>query len=452
MAVKNLAASGVLYTDRRDFYLSPQVTKELWTDVAPFTTMVSNMGTVKPPDPDYKLFEHRSGWTKQVFQLNDGSPNSWSGTTTGVPGETLLLDAVDGITGLSSAVASDWLGLEVEIYADDGAGAIDATAYQGVAFITVAASGAVTLTSLGNPTDATFQIGAVADNSHFLVCGNAFGEGTESPDAFSDELQVVWNTSQIFKTPIEVTGTLYEASLRGYSNELARLRDEKGKTHKMQKERAFLFGMRTSGIGGTAYGASSTADSTFINHKADADGAIVRTTMGIVTALRRYGATSGDAQNVFSINPATYAYSSFVDDTEKVFQYVPSTGVKTAFCGAGMLSYWSKMATSSGIHSNSDWNVTLEASQRDTLGFNFRNLIAPHGTVRLIPTPAMRGPYNDYMIIVDEEHLQHIMYRKPMFQANIKTDNAYDGIKDQYFSDEGLGLTLMEAHSLWKLV
>ena len=219
MAAKNLAASGVLYTDRRNFYLSPQVTKELWTDVAPFTTVVSNMGTVRPQDPDFKLFEHRSGWIEQKFQLNDASPNAWS-STNGAPGETLVLDAVDGITGLDSAVSSSYLGLEVEIYADDGSGNIDSTAYQGLGLVTtIVAGGAVTLTSLGNPENANFYCGAVADNSHFLVQGNAFGEGTEAPEAWADELSVVFNSSQIFKTPVEVTGTLYEAALRGYTNE-----------------------------------------------------------------------------------------------------------------------------------------------------------------------------------------------------------------------------------------
>ena len=42
MATKNLSGSGVLFTDRRDFYISPQVVKELWTDVTPFTTIVAN--------------------------------------------------------------------------------------------------------------------------------------------------------------------------------------------------------------------------------------------------------------------------------------------------------------------------------------------------------------------------------------------------------------------------
>ena len=48
---KKLGASGVLYTDRRDFYISPQVTKELWTDVAPFTTLISNREIRDVKDP-----------------------------------------------------------------------------------------------------------------------------------------------------------------------------------------------------------------------------------------------------------------------------------------------------------------------------------------------------------------------------------------------------------------
>ena len=38
-----------------------------------------------------------------------------------------------------------------------------------------------------------------------------------------------------------------------------------------------------------------------------------------------------------------------------------------------------------------------------------------------------------------------------MYQANIKSDNAFDGVKDQYMSDEGLGIQLIESHSLFKI-
>ena len=55
------------------------------------------------------------------------------------------------------------------------------------------------------------------------------------------------------------------------------------------------------------------------------------------------------------------------------------------------------------------------------------------------------------MLVVDEDNLFHAQYRSPMFQANIKTDNGYDGVKDQYFSDEGVGVSLIESHNLFKI-
>jgi hypothetical protein len=36
--------------------------------------------------------------------------------------------------------------------------------------------------------------------------------------------------------------------------------------------------------------------------------------------------------------------------------------------------------------------------------------------------------------------------------ANIKTDDAYDGVKDQYFSDEGVRIGLIKTHSIWEFV
>jgi hypothetical protein len=55
------------------------------------------------------------------------------------------------------------------------------------------------------------------------------------------------------------------------------------------------------------------------------------------------------------------------------------------------------------------------------------------------------------MLIIDDDNLFHAQYRSPMYQTNIKSDNGYDGIKDQYMSDEGVGISLIESHSLFKL-
>lgn len=427
----NGGASSVLYTDRRDFYVDPQVTKELWTDVAPFTTLVSNRETRDVPDPIFKMFEHRNPWVKQEFSINKGTPGTLPNNDTGLTGVP-----IDGIVGLASSADSSYVGLEVEIWnsAKD--------TYKTVALVSaVASNGEITLKHLKAGTQ------ALADNDVCIVIGNARGEGSSSPDAWSDELSTVWNSTQIFKTPLQITGTLEASVLRGESSELARLRKMKAEEHKMQKEKAFLFGKR---IGGT--GLSGSADSFGDNGRTDADGNIVRTTYGLIPAIEDYGASSGDDQNVFTVG-SSYTYSNFVDDMEKVFQYVPEAGVKRAFCGAGALGHWSKMDTSTAgtLGKNSGWTVNIGDMKRDALGFNYRILETPHGMLQLIPTPALRGPYNKYMVVVSDENLFHAQYRPMVYQANIKQDNAFDGVKDQYMSDEGLGLQLIESHKLFKI-
>ena len=436
----NGGTAGVLYTDRRDFYVSPQVVKELWTDVAPFTTVISNRESRKVPDPIFKMFEHRNPWVKQKCLVNNGSGVTLDDDDSG---DTV---AVDNIVGLSSTPDDSWIGLVFEFWN------VAETTKAGTAVVTAVSGSNLTMKSLSG---AAFS---VVDNAPMYVIGNAQGEGMTAPEAWADELQVVYNSSQIFKTPLQITGTLLAASLRGESSELARLRAQKNQEHKMQKEKAFLFGQRDSGtgLGEAAYDAgnkASNVDETFADDgRTDASGNVLRTTYGAVSAMDKYGETgSYDYQNVFSISEATYTYNSFVDDMEKVFQYVPEAGVKRAFCGAGALGYWSKMAGSEGIAGSSGWTVNLSDMRRDSLGFNYKVLETPHGILQLIPTPALRGPYNKYMLVVSEENLFHAQYRSPMYQANIKTDNAFDGVKDQYFSDEGVGMTLIESHHLFKV-
>jgi hypothetical protein len=451
MAAKDLSASGVLFTDRRNFYIDPQVVKELWTDVTPFTTVIANKETRTVPDPVFKMFEHKQPWVKQSFT---------AASEIGAPGantESADLD-VSGIVGLPACDAS-WLGLVVECW--------DATetTKRGVAIITtVTDANTIQFT----PLDADLDC---ANTDIFHVVGNAHGEGGYSPEAWADELKVVYNSCQIFKNPLEITGTLLEASLRGESSELARLRMQKSQEHKIQKERAFLFGKRVggTGLGDSAYddgfraadpnegvmadgGINGPAVGTIANPAGSGAGKI-RTTYGIVSAIEAYGnsTTTHDYQNIFTASEASYSYANFVDDMEKVFQYVPTSGVKKAFVGAGALGYWSKMAGNSGFAGNNGWSVNLGDMKRDSLGFNYRTLETPHGMLQMIPTPSLRGPYNKYMVVVDEDNLFHSQYRSPMYQTNIKTDNAYDGVKDQYMSDEGIGITNINSHSLIKI-
>ena len=439
---------GVLFKERRDFYVNPQNVAELYPSVSPFTTMLINRGARKVKDPDFKLFEHRSSFLGAKAVIN-GSPGSWS--SSGAIGGTVSSVAVDGIVGLGGALSSAWLNIVFEIWDTTQ------TTYKGVAFVS-AVNGTTdfTLKSMGNPRTTAFGCSALADNDVLLAIGTAFGEGTEAPEAWSDELSVVYNSTQIFKKSVEVTGTLYEAALRGYSNELERLRVEALKEMKLQMEYALLRGTRGKGTGSINLG-TGTVDSNDGHagdtaYLTDADGKVVRTTMGIISALERYGASSGDSQNLFTIPEATYKYSDFVDNMEKVFQYLPESGYKTAFCGAGALSYWSKISNDSGFIKKSGWSVEMSKSETSSLGFDVRTLVTPHGSLKLVFAPGLRGIYNKHMVVIDDANLFLAEYRPFKYMANIKTDNGYDGIKDQWMADTGLGIQLIESHSLFKIV
>lgn len=441
---KNLytgSSTSVLYTDRRDFYVEPYVVKELWTDIAPFTTFISNYNQKTGlKDPMFKLFEHRNPWKDQRFQIETGATVAADNGA-----DTLAPYAYSATThyGIGSALTSACVGWEVAVHANDGGkpsgerkGVLLITAFTSATEISAKNLGAASVT--------------VANGDWLVVVGNAHGEGSESPEPWADELKTVWGQCQIFRTPLQLTETIIKAALRGEADELMRLRKLKGEEHKIQKERAFLFG--TSKMGNNLSGSSDTfADGTVT----DADGETVRTTTGIMELLLRYGATSGDDQNIFSITEASYAYSNFVDDMEKTFQYYPEDGVKTMFCGAKMLSYWSKLegATGNGFSGKSKWTVKLSDMKRDTLGFNYRMLETPHGVIQLVHAPVLtRSPYNGYGIVVDKDNLFHAIYDSPKYRQNIKTDNAPLYQKDEYYSYEGLGATLIESHKLFKLV
>ena len=321
------------------------------------------------------------------------------------------------------------------------------TTKRGSVFISTAASGTTLKAKvIGGSTIAT------VDNDVFIVVGTVKGEGDVAGTAWADELKVVRGECGIMETPIEITGTLYEAALRGYSKELSRLRTQKSQEHDMQKERTFLFGKSVIGTGLADSRDGSSVESFTDGGRTDVNGKLLRSTMGLVTALDAYGTASGDDQNLFTINQASYKYSDFVDDMEKVFHYYPEPGIKYALCGPGAMSYWSKLDGSAFMVGKSGWQVKIGDTQKSELGFNIRMLETPHGVLALVMTPALRGPYNKRMIVLSDENLTHVQYRPPQFLANIKTDNGYDGEKDLYRSDEGLGMTLIESHKSFTIV
>lgn len=435
MAASQLLASGVLYTDRRIYYPTPQEYAELYPAATPFLSGLFAMGPKTGIERDFKMFESRAPWRHQYFD-NAGGAVAW--TATGAPKDTTDELVLDGATGIT--VNSAIIGSVVECWDST------LTTLKGYSRITsVTDATHIDLQSLGLPTSATFLHAAHADNDRFFILGNAKEEIAVAGEAQSHELEVVWNSLQRMTTPLEISEDLRDVALRGESNELARQRKAKSNEHKTKMERILWRGMRTSGIGGTAYGASSTADSTFLNHvSGETNSTQVRTTMGIIPIMLRYARTSGDQQNNFSPVKATYALSQFTEDMEKAFAYNPTGGEKVMYAGPGVVSFLSGVDFAAGTGFELNHNVTS-----DTLGIVTSRLTTPHGNMRIVKAPLLDGPWKNYAVVVDPENVFLGQGHADQYKPDVKNDDDYTAQKDLYKSQFGFGCTLVESHSIW---
>ena len=408
-------STGVLFTDRRNFYLDPQKTHELYASVTPFLTFNSRPHRrKKSPDPDFKMFEHRSKFYDMYC------------TVTGITSALTVGTETSAFTA-SNMVGGIQLGSVVDIYDSTKA------TYKGQAIVTTYTS------QTSFELTPTYKSGtpSFASGDYLFILTDAQAEGSRSPEAFADELEIAYNSAGIFKTPVQITGTLYEAALRGYSNELARLRAEKDKEHKMKKEKALFFSRRKGGI--------TTAPA----HVYDSVENAIRTTHGIIPSIEDYNSGS----NVLSRQFASFNYDALVDDMVTMFADVNERGIKYAWCGAGYLSFFSKLAQSGFLR---DTNIYLNPKSTVTkFGFNVRELETPEGTLKLVKsnmlTKTHGGMYTNTAVITDPESIMHVTYRASKYETSIQ-ENDRDGIKDQYFSDEGIGIVLPEMNFIHKFV
>ena len=354
----------------------------------------------------------------QSFQID--TPGSWSGSSAG----STLTSTVDNFSAL--AEGENLVGLEVEIVDTDGS-----TSNAKAIISAYDSSSGVTFKSLN-----TKHV-ALADGDTVYVIGNAQGEGTGSPTSWSTQPRVVWNSTQIEKTSLKITGTLYKmAKLRATKlNELVRLQQNKAREHVIQRERKLLFGERVNG------------NDAPLGHLTDSNGNLIRTTMGIIPAFETYGITSGDAQNVFTASVASYDFDDFVEDTAKMFQYIPNDGTLTAQCGMDAMNFWSKVGSGTGFIGNTGKTINISESGQGKIGYNYKELESPSGMIRLVWNPLLRNRYKGHMILLDKGTVNRVIYRDAMYQTAIQ-DNDYDGQKDQYFSDEGLGIQNLKKNSM----
>lgn len=409
MAVTETLNSGVLYTDRRNFYMNPQETRLLWPDVTPFLTITQKMKVSRAPDADFRMFQYATNAMNAYIVSSCTTTVDNSGT------DTVTWSSAVGITPQVGHVFEVWDSTK--------------TTRKGSFFLVTAGSG--TGAAKSNEASLTFASGDLC-----FFAGSAQEEGADSPTAWSEEIGVAYNSTQLHITPVEITTHLANSALRGYSSELARLRGQKMMEHKIGIETAMLLGVRNGGI--TAIGTNQTGPL----------GRQVRTTHGIIPCLRDYNSGS----NIKTLNSASYSYRQWLQDMKDVYRYTNSQGVKYGICGDGFLAWAGEFTEGKSIAGKVDFQMPMKS---DTFGFTIRNLTHQFGELRLVRSPLLTemqgGIYSNHCIIIDPENVEYVRFLKEEYQTAIQTPGA-QRIKDQYVSDCGLGLTLPQKHFALKVV
>lgn len=446
MAVKILyegGASGVLFTDRRSWYPEPQVVYSFYKDVTPFLTLLSKLPTKKTNDRIFKLFEDRPTFVKQQFTVSVGSDVT-------VPANGTESDAigVTNVVNLPSTVHTAWKGLELEIWDSD------MTTKKGVVIVTDV------------PSDSTIKVKSsksaqvvISNNDIAIVIGNVRGEVSVAPDAWSDELKVVWNSTQFFSVPVEISDDLKRASeAAGFkgSPELARLRLKKLLEMKMQVQNAFLRGTSTVG---TNMNGSDSFNENNLRTLTDKAGNVsnVYTTYGFITILEDYGITwSGSGSinpntNIFKIPANNLNFATMSDITEVIFDKRTSD-VAFAFAGSGAINEIAKKAadnTKFGFQGK----MQLGDQKFSQIGFNIRELVTPNGNLYLVNTKALNStPYRNSLLIPSIENIGIMEFKPFEYKTNVLTDNDYSAQKDVYNYNAGLWMTLLETHHMISIV
>ena len=433
VANAHAAVHGVAGDQRRLYDLSDRVA-ELSPDESPFFVYLSKVSKHATTDPVFRFLENRSkiDWTNRSFTADSGLAS----LAAGVSGQ-LAFD--------SGGAAVDYLikGMVVAVEVVDGKShaivRLDSVTHE-----TTQSTCQVTVLSVGNSSESGYD--AIADGDKAQIIGTAFEEGSGSPDVWSKSLDDDFGYTQIFKTAAEMTNTAIATNYRGYANEWDRIWNLKLREHKVDIERAMLFGQK-----GRQNGVQSSAGLV--------GDIIVRTTAGTP------GSLSYSAGNPYFAAAASTSvtYDTFLSDFEVFFD--PARGGSTsklALAGLPVISYFNKVGNGAGFidaslgtSSNTPNRYSWNASERDgTFGHKVMMINTVHGDLNLIREPLFRGMSAGMLLLADMNQLAY----RPLVGNGLNRDTSIttnvqqadeDLRKDMILTEAGLEITIPETHMLY---
>ena len=424
------AASG--YHTRRLFNFSDRVA-DLAPEESPFFVYLSKVAKVPTDDPQFRFLEDRTkvSMTDRAFLLAGshsipaaGSSLTYSVDTSGGASVDWLVKGMVFAVGYEENNSPETIIVRVESAPVDAG---STTTFQGKTISAV--DGAET----------------GADNAKCQVIGTSYAEGTGAPDVWAEELDNDYGYTQIFKTACEMSNTARATRYRGYADEFQRIWNLKLREHKIDIERAMLFGQRASQGG--------------IQYTEGIAGHVIKNGTAVVddSAL----SYSSGAPYFRSSTTAELTYDRILSDFEVV--YDPARGgtdSKLALASLPVLTFFNKLGDGLFIDSSVGYSnsaMRYDVSQKDgRFGHKVLSVETIHGAMNMVKEPLFRGFSSGFLMMVDLDHVAYRplvgngVNRDTQVQTNVQSADE-DLRKDMILTEAGLEVSLPETHYLLNL-
>jgi len=408
---------------------------ELAPDESPFFVYLNKVAKVPTNDPVFRFLENRSkiDWTSRNFSVK-------STTLTDVVADTVYTVTVD--EGSANAVKFLVKGMVFAVETVTNKSLVQFRV-EGVTHNSADTTVSARCIALSDATSGGAGYNDVADDDECQIIGTSFAEGSGSPDVWSSQLDDDYGYTQIFKTAAEMTNTAIATNYRGYANEWNRIWNLKLREHKVDIERAMLFGMR--------------ARSNSVQYSEGLCGHILQN--GEAAAFGGASYTSG-APYFFAEASANMGYDELLGDFEVLFD--PARGgnkSKLGLASRPVLTFFNKMAgfadQAMAQGTDNSYRYNWNASERNgAFGHSIIQVNTIHGDLSMVAEPLFRGISSGYLALVD---LDHVAYR-PLVGNGLNRDTHIitnvqqadeDLRKDMIITEAGLEITIPETHALY---
>jgi hypothetical protein len=419
-------------TSTRRLYDFSDRVAELAPDESPFFVYLSKVGKVPTSDPQFRFLEDRTKIS--VFD------RSFSIST------NLAAVSAGAVVSATITAAQGWLikGMVLSITSNTGNSGAPNHANAVITAINSTTSIDIKwLTNPGSDADPAAYTAETSTEGMACVVGTAYAEGSGAPDVWSQELDDDYGYTQIFKTAAEMSNTARATVYRGYSDEWQRIWNLKLREHKIDIERAMLFGQRASS--GGVYYTEGICGHIMANGQSQT-----------VEDSEQLVYTEGQAY-LKTVAAASLTYDVLLRDLEVVFD--PARGgnsSKLALCSLPVISLFNKLGDGVGfigdtMSSKVPYNFE---SSKGTFGHKVMKIETVHGDLTLVREPLFRRMSGEFMCMVD---LDHVSYR-PLVGNGVNRDTSIttnvqqadeDLRKDLILTEAGLEVSLPETHALF---